>query len=331
MHQLINRVQRAFTAVQCKFDGLPKAFLLLSLLFVTGSSLLYASGTPKQQSAVATKTAAPNPADFVGSDTCMTCHEDVVKKFAGNPHNKIALEHKQSGVTCEGCHGPGKAHVDGGGDVTKIFRFTKASAKQIDENCLGCHQGKHANFERSAHGEANVSCTSCHSIHASEMGKPQLLKTSQPKLCYSCHTDVKSQFSMPFHHKVEEGLMNCSDCHDPHGTFQPKQLKTTADQNAICTKCHTETAGPFVYEHPVVKTEGCSSCHSPHGSPNPRLLNVSNVNTLCLQCHSVTNTSAFPRAVAPTGPVHSQAAQYQACTVCHTQVHGSNTSSVYFK
>ncbi len=87
--------------------------------------------------------------------------------------------------------------------------------------------------------------------------------------------------------------MKCSDCHDPHGTFQDKQLKSTPDQNAVCTKCHTETAGPFVYEHPVIKTEGCTTCHSPHGSPNARLLNVGNVNTLCLQCHSETNMGAF--------------------------------------
>jgi DmsE family decaheme c-type cytochrome len=332
MRNFIYTIQHSFFAVQCKRHGLRTALFILLLLWVTGSSSLYASGKAKQESAAPTKAAATaNPADFVGSETCTTCHEDVVKKFAGNPHTKLALAHNGTGATCEGCHGPGKAHVDGGGDVTKIFRFTKASAQDIDEKCLGCHQGKHANFERSAHGTAKVSCIDCHSIHSSEMGKPQLLKLDQPKLCYTCHTDVKPQFSQAFHHKVDEGLLNCSDCHDPHGTFQKKNLKSTADQNAVCTKCHTETAGPFVYEHPVIKTEGCSTCHSPHGSPNPRLLNVSNVNMLCLQCHSATNTTAFPRAVSPTGPVHSQAAQYVACTNCHAQIHGSNASSVFFK
>jgi predicted CXXCH cytochrome family protein len=79
-----------------------------------------------------------------------------------------------------------------------------------------------------------------------------------------------------------------------------------------------------VYEHPVVKVEGCTSCHTPHGSQNARLLNVSNVNTLCLQCHSVTNMSAFPHATPPTGPAHSQVSTEVACTNCHTQIHGSN-------
>ena len=30
---------------------------------------------------------------------------------------------------------------------------------------------------------------------------------------------------MPFHHKVNEGLVKCSDCHDVHGTFEKSNLK----------------------------------------------------------------------------------------------------------
>lgn len=303
---------------------------LLLLIGVAGSRLAFAAGSGQQPASTFTgKATAPSP-DFVGQDTCATCHEEAVKKFGTNPHGRLALEHAGKGVTCESCHGPGKAHVDGGGDVTKIRRFDKLSTKEVDETCLSCHGGAHANFERSEHAKQGIGCTSCHSVHASTTPE-HLLKAEQPKLCFQCHTDVKPAFAQPFHHRVEEGLISCSDCHDPHGTFNRKNLRATADENAICTKCHAETAGPFAYEHPVVKSEGCISCHSPHGSPNARLLNVSNVNTLCLQCHSATNTSAFPHALSPTGPVHNQAAQYVSCTTCHTQVHGSNASNIFFK
>jgi len=306
--------------------------LRISLMLLLGAGMLcataQAAAAPKAaQSHVAAKHA---PEDFVGGDVCASCHEAESKGFASNPHSKLALEHGNAGVTCEGCHGPGKAHVEGGGDVTKIFNPAKAPAKEVDSTCLGCHGGAHANFERSAHGEAGVSCVSCHSVHAG-VEKEHLLKAAQPTLCFQCHSDQKAQFMMPFHHKVNEGLMSCSDCHDPHGTFHGKALRTTAEQNAVCVKCHTETAGPFVYEHPVVKTDGCVSCHSPHGSPNARLLNVANINTLCLQCHSTTNSAAFPHAVAPIGPVHSQTGTYVACTSCHSQIHGSNASNVFFK
>jgi DmsE family decaheme c-type cytochrome len=90
-------------------------------------------------------------------------------------------------------------------------------------------------------------------------------------------------------------------------------------------KCHTEKAGPFVYEHPPVKIEGCTSCHTPHGSVNPRLLNTSRVNLLCIQCHSL----ASGAMATPT--FHNQAQKYQACTMCHTAIHGSNTDEFFFK
>ena len=270
--------------------------------------------------------AAATTSNYVGAETCATCHQDQVKGFEGNPHAKLALEHGGKGVTCEGCHGPGKAHVDSGGDATKIFRFTTATPKQVAERCLTCHVGDHPNFERTAHGDALVGCTSCHSVHKPE-AQTALLKASQPTLCYQCHTDIKAAFAEPFHHRVDEGLIKCTDCHDPHGTFQPQMLQLSATQDAICTKCHIDTVGPWVYEHPPIKTEGCTMCHFPHGSTNPRLLTRNNVNSLCLQCHSPSMNFTAPG----TPSFHNQANQYQACTICHVQIHGSNASSIFFK
>ena len=308
-------------------EVLPRLRVCFTLLLGAGILSAWAMAAPAKGARQANAQAAqPAPDEFVGADVCAACHEDIGKKFAQNPHSRMAELHGQAGVTCEGCHGPGKAHVDGGGDVTKIFNPAKASAREVDSKCLSCHEGQHENYPHSAHSESNVSCLGCHSIHASTTAE-YLLKTDQPKLCFQCHTDIKPQFNMPFHHKVEEGLVLCSDCHDPHGTFRAKGLKASAQQDAVCTKCHTETAGPFVYEHDVVKTEGCVACHTPHGGPNPRLLNRANVNTICLQCHSPSpNFTTGP----PMGPAHNQAAQYQSCTICHTSIHGSNVSNVFF-
>jgi DmsE family decaheme c-type cytochrome len=266
--------------------------------------------------------AQANPADFVGSETCTTCHAAEANKFDSNPHAKLSLEHGGKGVTCESCHGPGRAHVESGGDKTKIFDPAGATAKQLDATCLGCHAGAHPNFARSPHAKANVSCIGCHSIHDSKA--PVLLKASQPALCFQCHSDVKPSFDMPFHHKINEGLIKCSDCHDPHGTFGNNNLKSTADQNAICTKCHTETRGPFVFEHAAVKAEGCVGCHTPHGSQNARLLNMPNINTLCNQCHSPVSA----------GTVHGMSAgssELTPCTSCHTYIHGSNINPAFLR
>ena len=267
--------------------------------------------------------AGKQTAQYAGSDTCKTCHEAVYEKsFENTPHFKTTLG---NGHGCESCHGPGQAHVEGGGDVTKIISFKTLSRQETNARCLSCHGTEHKqrHFSNSSHASSDVGCLDCHSPHHAKA--PQyLLAQKQPEQCYSCHTTAKSDFAKPYHHRVNEGLLHCSDCHNVHGTTTLRQVKTLPSGDAVCAKCHANTRGPFVYEHVPVKTEGCSSCHTPHGSTNPRLLRVSQVNLLCLQCHT------FPTQ-GPNGPTHNQAAKYQACTMCHAAIHGSNSSNVFFR
>jgi DmsE family decaheme c-type cytochrome len=213
--------------------------------------------------------------------------------------------------------------VAGGGDTSKIFNPAKHSVKEVNAKCLSCHARAHPNFDRSPHAKANVGCTSCHSVHQSKE-EEHLLKASQPALCFQCHADTKPAFNMPFHHKVNEGLITCSDCHDVHGTFGANNVKSTADQNAICTKCHTETRGPFVFEHVAVKAEGCMGCHTPHGSQNARLLNMPAIAPLCNQCHS----GVAANTVHGMGAGSSETI---TCTNCHTYIHGSNMNAAFLR
>jgi len=301
-----------------------KLALLMTVLLLAASAF---AASPQTAS-------TPAGAQYVGSDTCKGCHEEIHKGLQPNPHFQLLEEGKKTAGKewhgCESCHGPGSAHVEGGGDKTKIISFKNLSAKQASAQCLTCHQGGHEqnNFERSAHLANDVGCTSCHSVHAAKE-KKALLKSAQPTLCYECHTETRAEFSRPFRHRVNEGLVKCVDCHNVHGGFQQRQLHTSANQDQVCFKCHTEKKGPFVYEHMPVKTEGCSSCHTPHGSTNPRLMKVSSVNLLCLQCHTLSTTNIPSQP--PIGPAHNQAQKYQACTMCHQSIHGSNFSEVFFK
>jgi DmsE family decaheme c-type cytochrome len=234
--------------------------------------------------------------------------------------------HGGKGVTCESCHGPGKAHAEAG-DVTMIFNPARATAKEVHEKCQTCHKARHANFERSVHDKGNVSCIGCHSIHSA--GAPKhLLKMEQPRLCFQCHSDVKPQFSMPVHHKVEEGLIDCTDCHDAHGAFGENTLPSARWQFIVCTKCHLPAAGPFLYGHAAVKVEGCIACHFPHGGPNSQLLIQANVNTICLQCHLPSPNST---ADMPGVPAHILSAQSPSCISCHSSIHGSNISEVFLR
>src|SRR5579863_2189259 len=87
--------------------------LLLAVLFFSAGA--FAAPASAAHSADAKSTQAANaPGDFVGQETCATCHDEVARGFGSNPHSKLAEMHGKTGVTCEACHGAGKAHVDGG-------------------------------------------------------------------------------------------------------------------------------------------------------------------------------------------------------------------------
>ncbi len=311
-----------------RFSG-PTLPILFSLVLVIFTTILLSTLSPAQVSSVQSRASAgPAGATYVGADTCKTCHEDIYNKhFAGTPHYSLITKGKHG---CEDCHGPGSAHVEGGGDVSKIVTFKNMSMQDSSKLCLTCHAGstEHANFLRSTHATNDIGCLSCHSPHNAKVQR-SLLRDSQPQLCYGCHTEQKAEFSRPFRHRVNQGLIQCSDCHNVHGTTTARQLRTSSAQDIVCVKCHTDVKGPFVYEHVPVKSEGCMSCHMPHGSTNPRMLKVSQVNVLCLQCHTLamSNVPSQP----PVGPAHNQSQKYQACTMCHAFIHGSNFSEVFFK
>ena len=320
--------------------GLPPRFLfgflaVVAALFIFPAQYaLRAQEKPTAQAAVENPAAgspgqAPSSSDYLGSVVCQACHKDEYASWEKSQHWKTTLDAKGGPARqgCESCHGPGLAHLSDVNDKKKIFIFKDHSAKEINDRCLTCHASgtQHMEALNSIHSKNNVSCIACHSSHHAQQADFLLVK-AQPELCYTCHATQKAQFEMPSHHRVNEGLVQCSDCHNPHGTVEPKQVRTSAAQDTVCFTCHADKRGPFVFEHEAVKVEGCQVCHSPHGSPNAHMLKTSNVNILCLSCH----TTSF--ANAPGAPsFHNQAAQYQACTLCHTQIHGANFSPYFFK
>jgi DmsE family decaheme c-type cytochrome len=286
-------------------------------------------GDTKPPSAVSAAAQNPSPATYVGSESCKTCHADIYNGWEKSPHWKQT--YKEGGIAkhgCEDCHGAAASHVADPTDTSKLFLFEKATPKEIDSRCLGCHAGgtQHMNAINSEHAKNEVSCVSCHSPHHGKDSDFMLVK-SQPELCYSCHLAKKAEFDMPFHHRVNEGLVQCTDCHNPHGTVRPKQVRTSSSQDQVCFTCHTDKQGPFVFEHQPVKIDGCQSCHLVHGGPNPHMLKLSNVNLLCLQCHTASSFSGAPGAPS----FHNQASFFQSCVLCHSQVHGSNFDPTFFK
>lgn len=283
--------------------------------------------------------------DFIGSAVCKTCHPDIWQNFFKNPHYKSLASGKEppERTGCEGCHGPGKAHVEArGGKATIPHAFSLMQPRQILDACLSCHAkdfGK-VNIRRSQHSLAEVACSSCHSIHKSPTPK-FLLAKRQSELCYTCHAPVRAQFSMPFKHRVNEGFMQCTDCHNPHGALaptwrmaqRPRMVEQALGNEEACLKCHTDKRGPFLFEHAPVQVEGCEACHSPHGSPNARLLRRPVVFTICLECHNgAGNFGRQGDGIKLQSAGHNVLEpRFQNCTTCHVRIHGSNADPLFHR
>jgi len=309
--------------------------------------LLLLTSLPPAYGQPAAQTPAPpaSSGGYVGSNACRVCHADLWLNFYKNPHFKSIASGKEppDKTGCEGCHGPGQKHVEARGGKTTIARaFSLMTPHQVLDTCLGCHalDLSRANIRRSEHTLNGVACTSCHSIHHSPTPK-YLLAKKQNELCYTCHATQRAQFSMPSKHTVNEGFMQCSDCHNPHGSFEatwkmtqtPRMVDQALNTEQPCLRCHIEKRGPFVYEHPPVRVEGCNICHNPHGSMNAKLMRRPVVFTLCLECHN-----GAPMFVTRNNGVDLQSSRhnlldprYQKCSTCHVALHGSNADQYFLR
>jgi DmsE family decaheme c-type cytochrome len=296
----------------------------------TSSSTTAAAPAKPTPTPAGTPPSAQQTAGFVGDDTCLTCHEDQAKGYHGSPHARALDPRSPAGNKgCESCHGAGQAHVDAGGDGN-IKSPKKMKPSEISELCTTCHNRKeHSEWDGSKHDSRNMSCATCHSVHEPKGEKGQLKTEKITETCVQCHQKEVNKIHKTSHMPVKEGKMECTTCHNPHGSQNVKMLREGNSVNESCSTCHAEKRGPFLFEHAVGR-ENCVTCHDPHGSNNDRML-VSKVPMLCQRCH---NHSRHPATIYDTTQVNNKSNRIagRGCLNCHSMVHGSNhpTSGKYF-
>ncbi|MBE0598048.1 MAG: DmsE family decaheme c-type cytochrome [Desulfuromonadales bacterium] len=249
------------------------------------------------------------------ASVCVGCHEDALTHYGQTGHAQVAKFGKQGSRTpdCEACHGPRSAHVADPDSSLALPALSQAAV------CLQCHQGENRIYWKSGrHQAAGLSCASCHTVMEPKSKKSLLSRASESELCYSCHANVRSEMNKSSHHPVREGKLECSSCHQVHGTSNPALL-IGATVNETCYSCHQEKRGPFIWEHAPVR-EDCMTCHEAHGSNNRKLQN-SKDSFLCLQCHTYGGHINLPRYNRTSNPYG------EGCVNCHVTVHGSNSPS----
>lgn len=314
---------------------------ILSILFVAPADAAnqkqVAAKPPAQEAkppATEPTEAAPpaGPKIYVGSETCQACHEDIFSRFQQDPHKSVDLDKKRGWENhgCEGCHGPASSHVETA-SADEILNPAKLPAARVDETCLTCHRNQptHTGRIQNGHARSRVACTSCHRMHQTEATSLVARKAKAiNEQCATCHLNVWATFQRPHAHRLSQGAASCSDCHNPHGSFLSKQVRTLAASEPGCFKCHADLRGPFTYEHSPMRTEGCQACHEPHGSANPKMLTRAEVRFVCLECHAnlpqqpTTNASFI--GVVPPAFHDLRSPRFRNCTICHQKIHGSH-------
>ena len=296
---------------------------------ITTSAPLAAPRPPAAPSPSAGQARAAAPAqapagEYAGEATCLSCHED--RAYKGTKHG-LSLNERTPAAThgCESCHGPGKAHAESG-DATQIRNPGKMKPQDASQICATCHnRGTHALWDGSQHDNRNVGCVSCHSVHEPK-GPSQLAKKTQVETCATCHRAVVNKQHRFAHMPVREGAMQCTSCHNVHGSSNVRLLKAGTTIDESCQTCHADKRGPYLWEHAPV-AESCVTCHDPHGTNNERML-VSKTPFLCQRCHV---TSRHPPTVYEgyllNNSSNGNKIAGRSCVGCHQMIHGSNAPS----
>jgi len=262
---------------------------------------------------------------FVGESKCTSCHAEQAQAYRAGAH-AVAMDARTPAAakSCETCHGPGDSHVADVGAKGRLRNFKTMSPRDLNAFCLGCHNGEeHAQWDSGMHEARNVSCINCHSNHSAKSATKLLKKETITATCAQCHREKAAKLLGSAHMPVREGKMECTTCHNQHGSTNVRMLRVGNTVNELCTSCHAEKRGPFLWEHPPVR-ESCVTCHDPHGSTNDRML-VAKVPFLCQRCHvasrhpaSIYDKNALLTSVRFIG---------RGCLNCHSQIHGSNHPS----
>lgn len=164
---------------------------------------------------------------------CFGCHTT-----ASSVSGRLVLDSLVPGVTCEACHGPGRAHVEA---------MARPIAEQPRETIV--------NPEGFSPADSVDFCGACHATFwdvtlAGERGLAAL--RSQP---------FRLQSSRCWGDGGDDRL-TCVACHDPHAPL----TRDVGSYDAACLSCHSEGRHASARQPPDacrVRPGACASCHMP--------------------------------------------------------------------
>lgn len=189
-----------------------------------------------------------------GSRECFRCH--ATELSAHNGDEGIDAETMIANVSCERCHGPGRAHVE----------LARADAPASE---LVLPFGP----ERWKAEKLLALCGSCHRHPAK--ADPGQLDPEDPLLVRFQPVGIIQSKC----YKKSEGAFSCINCHDPHARISG----TRESYSGVCLSCHVgkEAEAPAASDNspgltsvvcPVSPRERCLDCHMPQADAGQGIL-----------------------------------------------------------
>jgi tetratricopeptide (TPR) repeat protein len=243
---------------------------------------------------------------------CADCHATGLRKRYDATRDRFDTQWAELGVGCEGCHGPGSAHVAWASVAPREGANPHLAAQLDERRGVAWHiDAATGNAVRSAPRESEREievCAQCHARRSSlsesyaagepflDHYRPALL---EPQLYFADgqqRDEVYSWGSFLQSRMYAKGV-TCSDCHEPHAG------KLRAEGGALCATCHApDTYAAASHHHHAAGSPGseCVACHMPATTymvvdprhdhslrvPRPDLTLALGTPNACAACHA---------------------------------------------
>ena len=232
---------------------------------------------------------------------CARCHtagyDATTKKYA------------EVSITCETCHGPGKDHIVGHGDTSKITVDYSA------DTCAKCHAGRNQYDTWKTSGHAGALPALKSSDHAADY-------------CLACHSTeyiVAPAGAKPTLAQVTSSL-TCDACHTVHDAgYGPEGAQLRLPPEQLCASCHNGSLKGVSFNPGSVVHHDSAEMFAGVGAPGvqPDASFHAKAGVTCVDCHAVVTgtghavgTNHSFQIVMPKD-AGTAAVPEDSCTKCH--------------
>jgi len=204
---------------------------------------------------------------------CAECHSTNLRERYDPDSDGYATRWDEIDVSCETCHGPGRAHLEWAEEASRlglppsrdhrlVLDFKTGDSRYQVDVCAPCHSRRHL-----VSGEDRA-------------GRPFLddfMPVTLRADLYHADGQVLEEvyeYGSFLQSRMYQRGVRCSDCHDPHG------LQLLASGNALCVRCHNQV--PDARFPTLVARSYDTPEHHFHPAEGP--------GTACVDCHMPATT-----------------------------------------